>query len=145
MAVVERSFAKLPLVPCRPQELMQVFLNLLLAGVHAIEQHGRLRLGAGVEGAFVWLEIAVAGVGLAPEALDPSFQPFEASNAGFAASNAGFAASNDGPARAGLGITLSRQMLERQGGRILVESQPGRGMRFRVSLPIAPAPGEADA
>ena len=43
-ASVERSFAKLPLVPCRPQELMQVFLNLVLAGVHTIEQHGRLRL-----------------------------------------------------------------------------------------------------
>jgi len=130
-AEVERSFAKLPLVPCRPQELMQVFLNLVLAGVHAIEQHGRLRLGAGVEGAFVWLEIAVAGVGLSREAPDPIFQSF--------------VASNGGPAQSDLGITIARQMVERQGGRILVESQPGRGMRFRVSLPIAPAPGEADA
>jgi len=130
-AEVERSFAKLPLVPCRPQELMQVFLNLVLAGVHAIEQHGRLRLGAGVEGAFVWLEIAVAGAGLAPEALDPIFDPF--------------LAPNGGAAQSGLGLAISRQMVERQGGRILVESQPGRGIRFRVSLPIAPAPGEANA
>jgi len=130
-AEVERSFAKLPLVPCRPQELMQVFLNLVLAGVHTIEQHGRLRLGAGVEGAFVWLEIAVAGGGLAPDALERIFDPF--------------VASNGDAVQAGIGLTLSRQIVERQGGRILVESQPGSSMRFRVSLPISPAPGEADA
>ena len=110
---------------------MQVFLNLVLAGVHAIEQHGRLRLSAGVEGAFVWLEIAIDGAGLAPEALDPIFDPF--------------LAPGGGAAQSGLGLAISRQMVERQGGRILVESQPERGMRFRVSLPIAPAPGEADA
>jgi signal transduction histidine kinase len=130
-AEVERCFAKLPLVPCRPQELMQVFLNLVLAGVQAIERDGRLRLSAGIEGAFVWLEIAVAGAGLAPEELDPIFDPFVVPGAD--------------AAQSGLGLAISRQMVERQGGRILVESQPEHGMRFRVSLPIAPAQGEADA
>jgi signal transduction histidine kinase len=128
-AGVERSLAKLPLVPCRPQELMQVFLNLVLAGVHAIEQHGQLRLASGVDGAFVWLEIAVAGAGLAPEALDPIFDPF--------------AAPDGGAAQSGIGLAISRQLLERQGGRIFVESRPERGMRFRVSLPLAAVPGEA--
>ncbi len=130
-AQVERKLAKLPLVPCRPQELMQVFLNLVLAAVHAIEERGRLQLGAHVEGAHVWLEIAVDGAGLAPEALDPIFDPF--------------AAPDRGAAQTGLGLAISRQMVERQGGRVLVESQPGRGLRFRVSLPVAPAPDEADA
>ncbi len=110
---------------------MQVFLNLVLAGVNAIEQHGRLCLSAGVEGAFVWLEIAVAGAGLAPEVLDPIFDPFLAPGAD--------------AAQSGLGLAISRQMVERQGGRILVESQPERGIRFRVSLPIAPGPGEPAA
>ena len=130
-AEVERSFAKLPLVPCRPQELVQVFLNLVLAGVRAIEQHGRLSLNAGVEGAFVWLEIAVAGARLAPEILDPIVDPWQASGGSAAES--------------GLGLAISRQMVERQGGHILIESQPGSGVRFRVSLPIAPAAGRVDA
>jgi signal transduction histidine kinase len=129
-ADVERSFAKLPLVPCRPQELMQVLLNLVLAGVHSIERRGRLRLSSGSDGRSVWLEIAVDGAGLAPEALDPILDPFATPGAG--------------PAHSGLGLAISRQMLERQGGRILVASEAGRGLRFHVALPIAAA-GEARA
>jgi len=127
-ASVERSFVKLPLVPCRPQELMQVFLNLVLAGVHTIEEHGTLGLSAGIEGAFVWVEIAVDGAGLAPEDLERIFDPFSPSHGSVA--------------QAGLGLAISRQIVERQGGRIQVESQPGRGMRFRVYLPVTVAPAE---
>jgi signal transduction histidine kinase len=127
-ASVERSFAKLPLVPCRPQELMQVFLNLVLAGVHAIEQHGRLLLSAGCEGAFIWVEIAVDGAGLGPEDLERIFDPFSPSHSGVA--------------QAGLGLAISRQIVERQGGRVQVESQRGRGMRFRVYLPVTAASPE---
>jgi len=127
-ASVERSFVKLPLVPCRPQELMQVFLNLVLAGVHTIEQHGHLHLSAGIEGAFVWVEIGVDGAGLAPEDLERIFDPFSPSHGGVT--------------QAGLGLAISRQIVERQGGRIQVESQPGRGMRFRVFLPVTATPAE---
>jgi signal transduction histidine kinase len=127
-ASVERSFVKLPLVPCRPQELMQVFLNLVLAGVNTIEEHGRLDLSAAAEDAFVWVEIAVDGAGLAPEELERIFDPFSPSHGD--------------AAQTGLGLAISRQIVERQGGRIRVESQPGRGMRFRVYLPLAPAPAE---
>jgi signal transduction histidine kinase len=130
-AEVERRFVKLPLVPCRPQELMQVFLDLLLAAIQPIDQRGRLCLASGVEDACVWLEIGVAGAGLAPEALDPIFDPF--------------LAPSGGAAQSGLGLVISRQMLERQGGRILVESAPDGGLRFRVSLAIAPAPDVGDA
>jgi signal transduction histidine kinase len=130
-ASVERSFVKLPLVPCRPQELVQVFLNLVLAGVEAIESDGRLLVASGIEGAFVWVEIRVDGAGLAPEALERIFDPF--------------AAPNGGVARAGLGLAISRQIVERQGGRIQVESHPGRSMRFRVSLPTAPAASDEAA
>jgi signal transduction histidine kinase len=106
---------------------MQVFLNLVLAGVHTIGERGRLRLSAGIETAFVWVEIEVDGAGLAPEDLERIFDPF--------------APSHGGVAQAGLGLAISRQIVERQGGRIRVESQPGLGMRFRVYLPVAPAPG----
>ncbi len=109
-AEVERSFAKLPLVPCRPQELMQVFLNLVLAGLQAIEQRGRLRLGSGLgagsDSGFVWLEIAIDGDGLAPEARDPIFDPF-------GAPNDGFGTPKHGAAQSGLGLAISRQMIER--------------------------------
>jgi signal transduction histidine kinase len=121
-ASVERRFPKLPLVPCRPQELMQVFLNLVLAGVHTIDERGQIHLSAGIEAAFVWVEIEVDGAGLAPADLERIFDPF--------------APSHGGVAQAGLGLAISRQIVERQGGRIQVESQPGRGMRFRVYLPV---------
>lgn len=127
-ASVERSFAKLPLVPCRPQELMQVFLNLVLASVNTIEEHGHLRLSAGFDGAFAWVEIAVDGAGLAPEDLEKIFDPFSPAS--------------NGVAQAGLGLAISRQIVERQGGRIRVESQPGRSMSFRVHLPVTAAPAE---
>ena len=134
-AEVERRFAKLPLVPCRPQELMQVFLNLVLAALQAIDQRGRLRLsagpGEGAESGFVWIEIEVAGDHLAPELLDPVFDPFETPGGG--------------TEQSGLGLAISRQMVERQGGSIRVSSQAGRSVHFRVSLPIAPAANEAAA
>jgi signal transduction histidine kinase len=129
-ASVERRFVKLPLVPCRPQELMQVFLNLVLAGVHTIEEHGRLRLSAGIDDAFVWVEVEVDGAGLAPEDLERIFDPFQPSQGGVA--------------QAGLGLAISRQIVERQGGKVQVESQPGRGMRFRVYLPMGAAPAAAE-
>jgi signal transduction histidine kinase len=121
-ASVERRFPKLPLVPCRPQELMQVFLNLVLAGVHTIGEQGRLYLAAGIQAGFVWVEIDVGGAELAPEDLDRIFDPF--------------APSQGGVAQAGLGLAISRQIVERQGGRIQIESQRGRGVRFRVYLPV---------
>jgi PAS domain S-box-containing protein len=134
-AEVERAFAKLPLVPCRPQELMQVFLNLVLAALQAIEERGRLLLRAGLgedaESGFVWLEIEVAGARLAPGSPDPVFDPF--------------ATPGDGAAQSGLGLAISRQMVERQGGTIRVTAREGGGVRFRVALPIAPAASEAAA
>jgi signal transduction histidine kinase len=129
-ATVQRSFVKLPLVPCRPQELMQVFLNLVLAGVHTIEEHGQLGLSAGIEDPFVWVEIAVDGAGLPPEDLERIFDPFQPSQGGVA--------------QAGLGLAISRQIVERQGGTVQVESQPGRGMRFRVYLPVSATPVAAE-
>jgi signal transduction histidine kinase len=127
-AGVERNLVKVPLVPCRPQELMQVFLNLVLAAVNTIEQRGSLRLSSGVGGAFAWVEIAVDGAGLAPEDLEQIFDPFSPAGGGVA--------------QAGLGLAISRQIVERQGGRIQVESQPGRSIRFRVHLPMTAPPAE---
>jgi signal transduction histidine kinase len=125
-ASVERQFVKLPLVPSRPQELMQVFLNLLLAGVNAIPERGRILLASGVDGGFAWIEITVEGARIAPEALARIFDPFSSLASG--------------TTEAGLGLAISRQIVERLGGGVLVESQPGRGMRFRVSLPTSAPP-----
>jgi signal transduction histidine kinase len=126
-ASVERELPSLPLIPCRPEELMQVFLNLLLAGIQAIEDQGTVRLRAGSESGQIWIEIGIDGAGLPAEALERIFDPFSPQQS------------------AGLGLTISRQIVERQGGRIAVESTPGRSMRFLVALPTAPPPAEAGA
>jgi signal transduction histidine kinase len=108
---------------------MQVFLNLVLAAVNTIDRHGRLRLASGSGEGFAWIEIAVDGAGLAPEDLEQIFDPFSPTGGGVA--------------QAGLGLAISRQIVERQGGRIQVESQPGRSMSFRVHLPMTGPPAEA--
>ena len=81
------------------------------------------------------LEVAVTdtGIGIAPEALARLFQPFSQSDAATARRFGG----------TGLGLAIAREMARGMGGELRVESRPGRGSRFCLSLPVAvpePAP-----
>lgn len=112
----------LPPVRCAPQELQQVFLNLILNAGHAVGAAGRIRIESYRDRDDAVVVVADDGDGIAPEDLDRIFDPF-------------FTTKPVGEGT-GLGLAISYQIVRNHGGEIRVESAPGEGTAFRVRLPL---------
>jgi PAS domain S-box-containing protein len=130
ITVVE-NLGELPQVAGSPTQLNQVFLNLLVNAMQAIDSahrtDGRIQLNAGVKGAEVVVEVADNGCGIPEEVLPQIFNPFFTTKA-----------VGDGT---GLGLSITHSMVQDHGGRLEVDSTPGQGTRFRVILPVARSQG----
>jgi signal transduction histidine kinase/CheY-like chemotaxis protein len=112
----------LPSVVVAPDELEQVFINLVLNAVDAMPEGGTLHVASRQgEGGRLAVAFSDTGHGIAPEDLERVFEPF-------------FSTREDGT---GLGLTVSHNVIERHGGEIAVESTPGQGTTFTVWLPGA--------
>jgi signal transduction histidine kinase len=120
-ANVELDFGGIPLLLGRVQELKQIFLNLLLNASHAIADGGNIRISTEFVDPNVLVRIEDDGCGMAPDLLERIFDPF-------------FSTKKVGEGM-GLGLSLSYRMVKNHGGEIRVESEPGRGTCFSVSLP----------
>ena len=121
-AEVRKEYADIPEVECRPSQLNQVFLNLLVNAGHAIKEKGVITIRTGQEAGQVWVEIADNGCGIDAEHLSRIFDPF-------------FTTKPIGQGT-GLGLSLSYGIVQNHGGRIEVKSELGKGTAFRVWLPI---------
>ena len=119
---IVRSYGKLPELECMPSRLNQVFLNLLVNAGQAIRDSGTITIATGVDRSEAWISIADTGCGIAPENLGRIFEPF-------------FTTKPVGQGT-GLGLSVSRSIVHKHGGRIDVESEIGRGTRFIVRLPL---------
>lgn len=111
----------LPLLPGNRSKLQQVFLNLLLNARDAIHESGRIRLRVRAGADRVSIEIADDGEGIAEENMRKIFDPF-------------FTTKPRGSGT-GLGLALSYTIVQEHKGEITVESRPGEGAVFTVSLP----------
>jgi len=114
----------LPPVRGNPHDLQQVFLNLFLNAIQAMPEGGVVSITVardGQEG--VRVEVTDTGPGIEPEHLDDIFDPF-------------FTTKEPGEGT-GLGLSVSRSIVEQHGGRISVQSEPGVGSTFCVHLPVA--------
>ena len=120
-AEVVREYAGLPDVECIAAQINQVFINLIANAVQAIPERGVITLRTGQAGDSVWVEIADDGVGIAPENLQRVFEPF-------------FTTKPVGKGT-GLGLSLAYGIVRQHGGNLAVNSEPGRGATFRVTLP----------
>jgi signal transduction histidine kinase len=122
---VERSYGPLPPVSCSVAAMNQVFLNLLVNAVQAIEasgrSDGRISLSTRSAGADAVVEIADNGGGIPEDLLPLIFDPF-------------FTTRRIGEGM-GLGLSISHSIVADHHGRIEVESEAGRGALFRVILP----------
>ena len=125
-AQVVREYAQLPPVECLPQELNQVFMNMLVNAAHAIETKGTITVRTGAQDEQVWVEFEDTGKGIAPEHLSRIFDPF-------------FTTKPVGKGT-GLGLSLSYSIVQKHRGRIEVASEAGRGTRFRIWIPVARPP-----
>jgi signal transduction histidine kinase len=119
---VERRYGEIPLLRCAPRQLEQAFLNLVMNAVHAVRGRGRIAISTRCAGDRVEIDVEDDGCGIVPEIRDRIFDPF------FTTKPAG-----EGT---GLGLGIAYQIVRGHGGEIAVESQPGRGSRFRVELPV---------
>ena len=115
----------LPPVPGDADRLQQVFINLINNALDAMRGGGRLRVETSSEGAAVRVEFADTGEGMSEEVRARIFDPLYTTKE---------------PGRGtGLGLVVVRQVVNEHGGRIEVESRPGRGARFRLTFPAAAA------
>src|SRR5580700_1631660 len=125
--------ATIPAVVADPNQLMQVFLNLLLNAEQAIRESRekgtiRVRLGRGSAGSdaaipdTVWIVFQDDGPGIAPENLAHIFDPF-------------FTTKRPGRGT-GLGLSICKTVLREHGGNIEAASAPGGGAIFTITLPV---------
>lgn len=124
---VEKSYTAAPdRVSGDPSQLEQVFLNLLLNAVEAMENGGKLavktELDTAVAPGSIRVTVSDTGSGISPADLKNLFTVF-------------FTTKEDGT---GLGLAIANDIVAEHGGTIAVDSQPGRGTSFTVTLPAAP-------
>ncbi|MBM3391971.1 MAG: response regulator [Betaproteobacteria bacterium] len=105
--------------------ITQVLANLLSNAIKFTPQ-GQVILAATCEGDQLVLRVVDTGIGMSPEQVDRLFQPFEQGDSSTTRKFGG----------TGLGLTISRRLVELMGGTIQVESRPGEGSRFEVRLPL---------
>jgi signal transduction histidine kinase len=108
-----------------PQRLGQILRNLLDNALTHVSEGGAIVVSAARSGAAVELAVADDGPGIAPEHLPHVFERFYRADPSRARSTGG----------AGLGLAIVRQLAAGHGGSVRVESEPGRGARFSVTLP----------
>jgi len=115
----------LPTVMGRPSELNEVITNLILNAIDAMPQGGTLGIYTRPEGdEHVVLTVADTGVGMPEHVRKRIFDPFFTTK---------------GEVGTGLGLSVSYSIIQRHGGEMRAESQPGRGTTFTIVLPVGTA------
>jgi len=127
--IVLRLSKGLPEIEGDPGQLQQVILNLGINAVQSMPSGGTLRFIAEPEGNDVLLAVEDTGVGMTQDVLTQIFDPF-------------FTTKDVGQGT-GLGLSVVHGIVTAHGGSIHAQSQPGRGSRFEVRLPVAGEPAHA--
>jgi signal transduction histidine kinase len=121
-------------VECHPNQINQVFMNLLVNACQAMDGPGTIRIttrlvdgpgdraASGGAGPAVEIAIADTGRGIPPDDLPRVFDP------GFTTKGVGVGT--------GLGLSICYQIVEAHGGNIAAASRPGSGTTFTVTLPV---------
>jgi len=117
------DFADLPMIPCCPGRLSQVFLNLLVNSAQAIESHGTIQIQTLQRDTSIMIRIVDTGVGMPEEVLSQIFDPF-------------FTTKEVGQGT-GLGLHIVHNIIDTHGGKIHAQSKVGIGTSFTIELPVA--------
>jgi two-component system NtrC family sensor kinase len=125
ITLVRRYEDNLPNIFSDAPQLRQVILNLLNNATQAIQKDGTVTITTRQAGEdAVELVISDTGSGIPPEDLTKIFDPF-------------FTTKPPGQG-AGLGLSICHGIIQRLGGRIMVDSTPGQGTTFTINLPLLP-------
>jgi two-component system NtrC family sensor kinase len=114
----------LPIIPCDPAQIEQVLLALIMNAIDAMPHGGNLWIKNWISSSTDEVEIEVRddGTGIPPEILPQIFEPF--------------LTTKETGQGVGLGLAVSRSIVERHRGRIDVRSELGKGTTFRICLPL---------
>ncbi len=125
---IEKSYAEVPPVYCDPPQMLQVFLNLLTNARDAISSRGGyLNLTLQTDGDHLHIRFTDNGCGIAKNIRDRIFEPLFTTKTN---------ADGDMPRGTGMGLFISSEIVQRHEGKIDVESEPGMGTTFTITLPI---------
>ena len=121
-AEVTKDYGKIPLVEGYPQQLNQVFMNILVNAAQAIEDRGEIKIGTRTDDGFVEVNISDTGAGIHEENLSKIFDPF-------------FTTKEVGKGT-GLGMNVAYNIIKKHNGIIDVDSTVGKGTTFRIRIPV---------
>ena len=117
-----REFQEIPKLNCYPNQLNQVFMNLLVNASQAIEGKGMIVIRIYQEQGKIMIEIEDNGKGMPEDTIKKIFDP------GFTTKGVGVGT--------GLGLSIVHQIIENHNGTIGVTSQQGKGTSFKIALPL---------
>jgi signal transduction histidine kinase len=118
-----KNYENLPPILAKPEEIQQVFLNVIHNAVQAMNGKGKLEISSQQNGGNVVVQIRDTGPGISREHLSKIFDPF-------------FTTREVGKGT-GLGLNIVHRVVEKYGGNIQVESEVGQGTMFQISLPLS--------
>ncbi len=113
----------MPPVQCDPSQIEQVVLALMVNAIDAMPRGGNLWVQTTVSGAYVQIEVRDDGSGIPPEILPRIFEPF--------------VTTKDQAHGTGLGLAVSRSIIQRHSGTIAVQSEIGKRTSFTIALPLS--------
>ncbi len=119
-AKVIKDYGDLPEVKCYPQQLNQVFANLLVNAAQAIEKEGEIRIKTHSNNGYVEVTISDTGIGIPEENISKVFEPF-------------FTTKEVGKGT-GLGLHVAYNIIKKHGGTIGVKSVTGKGTTFIIRI-----------
>ncbi|MCX6153131.1 MAG: response regulator [Candidatus Kapabacteria bacterium] len=119
---VVRDFNIDRVIPFLPDQINQVWMNIVQNALYAMENKGKLTIKTEVLGDYAVIQFTDTGYGISKDKLDRIFEPF-------------FTTKPQGEGT-GLGLDIVRKILNNHNGKIEVESELGTGTTFKVSLPL---------
>lgn len=122
IATLNKEYGQLPSIRCYPQQLNQVFLNLLVNAAQAMEIQGNIIVRTWGDSDNVFVSVSDTGNGIPEEIRQRIFEPF-------------FTTKEVGKGT-GLGLSISADIVRKHGGDIEVASKAGEGTEFTVRLPV---------
>ena len=128
---IKKSYGDVPHVNCYAGPLNQVFMNLIVNAIQAIDGEGSIRIETRLEKDEVIVRIADTGAGIRQSDIARVFDP------GFTTKGVGVGT--------GLGLSICYRIVQNHGGRLTVSSEEGKGSVFTIAIPLNVEPPENGA
>lgn len=120
--IVNEINSSLPMIEADQRQLEEIFFNLVANACHAMPEGGRLEISAQADYHKVKVSVSDTGLGIPSGQLAHIFEPFYTTK---------------GEAGTGLGLYVTKQLIQKNNGKLSVESQEGKGTTFLLEFPKA--------